>query len=528
MLMNSEHPAVVDLVDRIRARSVDRSPAAMRAAIAAELRAQARSLDPVRDAALGDGFDAVGLAYEALLPGPERRVAGQFQTPLWAADLMAGWLLQEPTELLADPGVGSGRLLFRAAERPETSPAAYLGLDIDPLALAMSRANFRLRGIGSVRLRRRNFLLDPLRERPDALTCNPPYSRHHAIQPTEKEAIHRGFEERLGIRFSRLASLHALFLVRALEVLADGGRMAFITPAEWLDVNYGQRIKAFLLDQAHVEAIIFLPEDQLFFDGALTTAAITLIRKERSAVGAQIIRLPPHQPPVDKVLERLNRSARRLRLRPDQKWSRRAQPRAGGRPLDDLARIRRGVATGCNRFFVLSEAARQEHRLRRAWLRPCLTSPRLVEGTTFTEADWDALPASVPRWILDCRDPTAEGSTTALGRYVRHGRAIGVSRGYLAEHRRPWYALEGRRVSPILFTYMNRAQPRFIRNEINAVPLNTFLIIEPEPGVDPDQLASALNSPHVFRQLEGGRRMYGGGLWKLEPGELGQLRVRVS
>ena len=70
-----------------------------------------------------------------------------------------------------------------------------------------------------------------------------------------------------------------LFLVRALEVSAEDARLAFITPAHWLDRNYGRVVKVFLLERAHVEAIVQFPAHQLVFEHAVTTAAVTLIRK---------------------------------------------------------------------------------------------------------------------------------------------------------------------------------------------------------------------------------------------------------
>jgi len=534
---------ISELVERVRLQAASVEPAVIRSAFATELRSvsSAYANDPQAEewSAWANGNDVIGDAYELLLKGAERRSAGQFQTPAWAADLMAQWLLAEPCGTLLDPGVGAGRLLFRAAElggKAEHAPERMVGLDIDPVSLEMARLNLLMRGVPNVTLSQRNFLLDRLPRRPDAVICNPPYSRHHSVPAAEKQAIHAGFEARLGLRLSRLAGLHVLFLVRALEAVRKGGRLAFITPAEWLDVNYGQEIKRFVLERAQVEAVVLLKDDHLLFDGALTTAAITFMRAgAASSDPTRVVRMPRRLPEVEQALaavrgEEQGLRTEELRLTDRMKWSRPVRRRGSrGVPLGELASIRRGVATGCNRFFVVSEQTRRKRGLERSGLLPCVTSPRLIAGNELTAADLESLGDDVPRWLLDERDPAAEAGKDAVGRYLRWGKRVHKAhQGYLANTRTPWYALEQRPQSQILFTYMNRDRARFIRNGAGAVPLNTFLIVEPAAGVDADELWEVLLSAHVERQVKQARRNYGGGLWKVEPRELGQIRVRLS
>lgn len=531
--------AVQDLVEAVREATRTDSLEARRRAFRRELDRVAAELDVDRAAwePWADGVDVIGAAYEQLVSGVERRPRGQFQTPFWAADLMASWLLSEPTELLFDPGVGAGRLLFRALKAARYVPDQMLGLDIDPLSLTMARLNVELRDPdGRVRLdlMRRDFLTGSLAARPDAITCNPPYSRHHAIPPDQKEAIHAGFEGRLGRRFNRLAGLHVLFLVRALEVARPGARIAFITPADWLDVGYGRHVKRFVLERAYVDSIVLFDEDHLFFDGAITSAAITFIRKEPSAGRAtRVVRLPRELPPRRQVLAAVKGTsgalaAEEIELAVERRWGRAHKQVNRGTRLGDLARVRRGLATGCNRFFALSEQTRRQFGVDKADLRPAIVSPRLVPGTELTRAFLDALPDDQARWVLDRRDPEAETGDAPIARYLRWGRKhLQANTGYLASNRKPWYALEKRGDCPILFSYMNRENPRFIRNRAKAVPLNTFLIVEPEDGIDPDELCAALNSRFVLDQLTHDRRNYGGGLWKLEPREVEELRVEL-
>lgn len=94
-----------EFADRVRGEAGSSDPNEMREAFAAELRKVARShaSDPGPWVDWADGIDVPGDAYEALVSGVDRRSAGQFQTPLWAADLMGAWLLQEPCKLLLEP-----------------------------------------------------------------------------------------------------------------------------------------------------------------------------------------------------------------------------------------------------------------------------------------------------------------------------------------------------------------------------------------------------------------------------------------
>jgi hypothetical protein len=166
--------------------------------------------------------------------------------------------------------------------------------------------------------------------------------------------------------------------------------------------------------------------------------------------------------------------------------------------------------------------------LSKSCLRPAIVSPRLVPGTELSRAFLESLADDKARWALDRRDPEAEKGDGAYARYLKWGRKhLRADSGYLASNRKPWYALEKRGECPILFTYMNRQNPRFIRNRAMAVPLNTFLIVEPKAGIDPDELCNALDSPFVAEQLAHDRRSYGGGLWKLEPSEVEALVVQL-
>jgi hypothetical protein len=136
-------------------------------------------------------------------------------------------------------------------------------------------------------------------------------------------------------------------------------------------------------------------------------------------------------------------------------------------------------------------------------------------------SDLDEFSDDVPRWLLA---PRQERATGPLRRYLDSGIKQGVTERALVESRvkagRRWFEIEVPDEAPILFSYFNRPTARFVRNFAGAVPLNSWLVIRPRPEVDPDSLFELLTSKQVMARLEDGARIYGKGLWKLEPSQL--------
>jgi adenine-specific DNA-methyltransferase len=121
-----------------------------------------------------------------------------------------------------------------------------------------------------------------------------------------------------------------------------------------------------------------------------------------------------------------------------------------------------------------------------------------------------------------------------LAKYLQMGKEKGMHTRYICRHRSPWYVQEERLPSRLLCTYMGRVGKqrrnpfRFILNHSRATAANVYLMLSPKPV-----LAKLLqNDPDLYRHiwdalkniapevLIGEGRVYGGGLYKLEPGEL--------
>lgn len=522
--MDTPSQAIDYLVDRVENAAPSTGPLELRRtllSLLSDLRVD------VGDPAWSNGQDVIGAAYERLLTGHQRRARGQFFTPLPVARVMAQWALADDPGLLLEPGVGSGSMLIAASQERSTA-TRLLGLDVDPVAISMAQANCGIRRIDNFELRQADFLRDQLEERPAAILCNPPYTRHQLLDASTKASIFDGFENRLGIRFSHLASLHVLFLLRALEVSAPSARLAFITPAHWLDMRYATKIKELLLDMAHVEAIINFPTDQPVFEHAITTAAITFIRKGVDTDTPTRLHRTAGPSATELQAELVDpQRGTAVTLKSNRKWSRVGPSAVPIAKLKDYAAVKRGIATGFNSYFVLSEDQRKDLQLSRSSMLPCAASPRLFPGNLLDRAILDALPSSAPRWLFR---PQRVPKVGPIAEYLAYGEyTLDVRSRHLVKQRersgRPWHEVRCELKAPILFTYFNRTEARFVRNSAEAVPLNTWLVIEPLPNVDPDDLFALLCEHATQKRLRDDCRVYGNGLWKLEPSELAGIAL---
>ena len=172
---------------------------------------------------------------------------------------------------------------------------------------------------------------------------------------------------------------------------------------------------------------------------------------------------------------------------------------------------------------------------------PILPSPRHLKADEVL-ADEDGVPVLPrPLFLLDCRLSEAEVRRRhpTLWNYFSEGREKEVDQAYLAQHRMPWYTQEDRPPAPIVCSYMGRhdtpgARPfRFILNHSQATASNSYLMLYPRPRLAAMQAGHPGLLPRVWealRAIEPGAmldegRVYGGGLHKMEPKELGRVPV---
>lgn len=475
----------------------------------------------------------------------ERNRLGQFATPKdLATDILryARGLLPDDTAIrFLDPAIGTGSF-YSALLRtfPHERIAAATGVEIDPHYGQPARELWKDSPL--------EFIFGDFTALPppsaqgkfNLLICNPPYVRHHHIEPAQKAWLQKATAASCDVHIAGLAGLYCYFLGLAHAWLAEDGIAGWLIPSEFMDVNYGEPVKKYLLNQVELLRIHRFNPSDLQFGDALVSSSIVWFRKRRPPSGHNV----EFSYGGTLASPNLSRVIPHAELKSSSKWTSLAaqgvRPISEGPRLADFFSIKRGLATGDNRFFIMTRVEIEARNLPLEFFKPILPGPRYL-STDIIEAEQDGTPKiDRQQFMLDCKLPEVElkRDYPALWAYLETGKPD-VSETYLCSHRKLWYAQENRPPAPFLCTYMGRglerrAKPfRFFLNFSQATALNVYLMLYPKPF-----FASALKeNPTFCRQvweflnsisveaLLGEGRVYGGGLYKMEPRELANVRA---
>lgn len=460
---------------------------------------------------------------------------GQFWTPQWVADAMLRFVLAEGSNQIFDPAVGAGSFLFEAKKQQSTIVLTGYELHPEPLEQAVA-AGLSQDCLKQIKVA--NFILEPPASKFSAIVANPPYIRHHRMDAEMKATVRQMGISTTGKALDGRAGLHIYFLMQSLILLAPGGRLAFIMPADTCEGVFAKDLWQWIIQKYHLEAVITFAPEATPFPGVDTNALVLFIRNADSketfmwgrclapdrSFGEWVASGMPSQTSGNLVCNERTLSEG-LRTGFSRSPSCFQEPFL---PLGAFAKVLRGVATGANELFFLTCEQAAQHGIPQEFLHQAVGRTRDIETELFDLAALERLQAKGRPTLLLMTDGRAlEQFPESLQIYLRHAETLKINERTLIASRNPWYKMEQRKVPPILFAYLGRKNVRFIKNIAAVLPLTGFLCVYPHSR-DPeviDQLFAVLNHPATIKNLALVGKSYGSGAIKVEPRALERLPI---
>lgn len=470
----------------------------------------------------------------------ERRKHGQFSTPFELAQEIITYglhLLSDNKISFLEPCIGSGvfySALLNTINRTCCIQTAT-GIEIDT---AYYDCASNLWNNSGIELIQGDFTRIIPNQKYNLVITNPPYVRHHYLTQDEKSYLLEHEKKETGIGLSGLAGLYCHFILFAHKWLAPGAICGWLIPSEFMDVNYGNAIKSYLLQNVHLLRIHrYNPDDSLFSD-ALVSSCVVWFKNEIVNDDYEIefsFGGTHDEPEQSKYIKKSD-------LIKERKWTRFPEKEvrcynSSEITLGDYFDIKRGLATGDNSFFIMSQKKINELGLDMSFFKPILPSPRHLK-TDLVESDNGGIPQIEPQYfLLDCKLTEQEimEQSPAIWDYLHSGVEI-TSKKYLCKNRKKWYWQEHRDATYFLCSYMGRKKDngspiRFILNLSNAIVTNSYLMLYPKEHlkkVISDNPNSIYRIWELLKTINGNDieeegRIYGGGLKKIEPRELAKV-----
>lgn len=484
----------------------------------------------------------------------KQKALGAYYTPPNLVDALVKWAVDVGTSRVLDPSYGDGRFLRSAIDRYRAIGVAtphrrVFGAELDDSAV--DRAMALRAKVPKKNLVDGDFFATDLDswdgKRFDAIVGNPPYVRHHLLS-AESKRLAQLHARRVGVSLSERADAWAYFCAALLDYLEPRGRLALLLPGAVLHAEYALPL-LHALSKARGRVRLIRVQQRLFEEVSERTVVL-LIDGRRAGAGVDY-REVADVGELDAVLEgrRAGSNGWRssdtlkgdavtdpaLRLRTRLRWFvsqdvsdiwERVAELPDVKLLGEVAKVRIGVVTGANKFFVLDAEGAERMRGNGVNTVPIVSRGSWLKAVRWTEEDQNTH-ADKPSELLVI-EPRAR-ARKALREAIEDAKDLRIHKRHHCKLREPWYCLSDWRAPGLFLPYMGASPPRLVINKAGATCTNAIHRVDLRKGQPGTAAVAAASWTALYRlsaELVG--RSYGAGVLKLEPNEAVQLRLAIA
>jgi len=461
-----------------------------------------------------------------------KKANGSYYTP----DSLADFLIAKATAHIRgkreirvlEPSCGDGSFL-RALSRATIECRFVIdGVELQRHAIGKAKAPQKHRT--KVRLHHKDFLLFQPNKIYDLVIGNPPYIRRKLLKPSQKERckhIHRS----AGLGDRAVNNIWTAFLVKSAQHLSKDGVLAFVLPAELLQVKFAQEIQSFL--KQYFERIEIYSFREIVFDNLGQDTIGLLAYRSAAQPGVYFGQ-------VDNLALAAKSDIEVTRSRSvetsDIKWAGHVLSDADAqllienalrlRPVSHYCNSCVGIVTAANSFFVVSEETREQFELNEICM-PIVQRGQFVNGkvvfdsNAFKEIQSDGKPC----FLLDLTGKKLKDLNPGARKYITTGRAAGIQARYKCMKRKRWYEVPSVWSSHAFFFKRCHRYPKFLLNSADVLVTDAAYRVSAKEGFTAHSLVFSFYNSLTLAMAEVRGRFYGGGVLEVTPNEFKSLPI---
>lgn len=365
----------------------------------------------------------------------------------------------------------------------------------------------------------------------DLILGNPPYIRYQYLEDKQRKLMSDLLVSQ-GMKANKLVNTWVGFMVACVNLLSDEGKIAFVIPAEILQVAYAEDLRLFLAN--HLSKITLITFEELVFPNIEQEVVVFVGEKGSEEKGIRIIELNN----LDDLKNfDIDTNGFQKLQHVHEKWTKyftnndenelisRFRNDCRFQKLSDCALINVGITTGNNKYFSINHSTVKQYELEKV-VRPLIGRSAHANSVYFEKNDWkENVEAGKAAYLIDFPEIEYEEYPEKHKEYICAGEKNDENKGYKCSIRDRWYRIPSVWIPDAFFLRRNNLYPKFVLNCCDAVSTDTMHRIKFNDDVEPERvLLSYYNSiSFAFTELCG--RSYGGGVLEILPGEVGNILV---
>ncbi len=464
----------------------------------------------------------------------EQKLRGAYYTPQKLADAIVRLFASEKINTVLEPSCGDGVFLDGLSDTGLLNKVHSIeAIEIEtPEA---EKVHNRYKNFSQVKVINEDFFdfyKETLGKKTyDLVLGNPPYIRYQYLKESQREAQAQILTSH-GMKSNKLINAWVAFMVACVQLLSEKGKIAFVIPAEILQVAYAEDLRLYLAN--HLAKITLITFEKLIFPDIEQEVVVFIGEKGDAEKGIRIIEMNDligfdtldlasnGFQPVQHCKEKWTKyfiSGEEMKLiqqlRSDKRFAR----------FSEYGLINIGITTGNNGYFSVTEETTCRYQLEEATL-PLIGRSSHAHGIYFTQTDWELNKAAGKQArLVRFPDIPFEDYPQGYKDYIAAGEANEEHIGYKCSIRDRWYIVPSVWVPDAFFLRRNNLYPKFVLNRCGAVSTDTMHRMKFNDGVDPENVLLAYYNSISFAFTEICGRSYGGGVLEILPGEMGNILI---
>lgn len=460
----------------------------------------------------------------------QKKLRGGYYTPQKLANYITKITLKDKMKIL-EPSCGDGSFLKSIKNRLNINN--YNVEKIDAIEYIEEEANKSRKIVKSIDNAIvinddfYNFYVN-CKDKYNLIIGNPPYIRYQYLTEFQREKQSQVLIKNK-MKSNKLINSWVFFLVACIELLEKNGTIAFVVPAEIMQVAYAEDLREYL--SKHLSKINIISFNELLFEDAEQEVVVligTKKDKEKECLIANCL-----YDNVDEFIRKYNQSDLFYeKILTNDKWTRyylnekennvieKIKQDSRFRKIGDVGLVNVGITTGNNDYFSLDDNYVKKYDLKK-YTKPLIGRSSQTHGLVFNEKDWEKnVNKGVKAYLLTINeDVNVEDMSKEQQEYIKLGEDNEENKGYKCRIRKRWYSVPSIWIPDAFLLRRSNVYPKFVLNGIDAVSTDTMHRIKIKDEYDNKKiLLSYYNSiSFAFTELCG--RSYGGGVLEILPKE---------